>query len=214
MAVKEGFLVSVDGAWQEIFVKGVNISTSLPGKWFTEFPREEGIYLDWLKNIGQMHANSVRVYILLPPGFYRALLYYNIKHPAEPLWLFQEIWPEENPPGEVKTVVSWPTLDVTEHGSEWNEYGLKSLEYNDKASVDINRIAAKEKLKAGFFGAYHIYPNYPEFMNNESGYADYFDEEGQFRYGGYLKEFIATHTRYPALVAEIRPIHRHGMCSR
>lgn len=309
---KHAFQVFRDGTWQDFFVKGVNIGAALPGKWFTEFPRNEQIYLDWLEKIGQMQANSIRVYTLLPPEFYRALLYYNIKHPHAPLWLFQEIWPEENPPGEdylnpsyveeyfqeikytvdaihgkaniperkgraygiydsdvspyvlgylvgrelepdevIKTnqnnpgfsytgeylssekgaaptegwlamncdyvlryeestygsqhpvaIVSWPTLDVLEHDAEWNELGLKSLEYNDKVSVNINHISTGNKIKAGFFGAYHIYPNYPDFMNNESKYDNYRDEEGRFRYGGYLKEFIETHTKYPALVAE------------
>lgn len=58
-------------------------------------------------------------------------------------------------------IVSWPTLDPTEHDSEWNESGDKSKQYNDKVAVDINHILTKEKLQAGFFGAYHIYPNYP-----------------------------------------------------
>jgi len=89
-----------EGTWLEIFVKGVNIGAALPGRWFTEFPRNEQVYLDWLEKIGQMRAHSIRVYTLLPPEFYRALLYYNIKHPHEPLWLFQEIWPEENPEEE------------------------------------------------------------------------------------------------------------------
>jgi len=86
-----------EGTWLKIFVKGENIGAALPGRWFTEFPGNEQVYLDWLEKIGQMRANSIRVYTLLPPEFYRASLYYNIKHPHEPLWLFQEIWPEENP---------------------------------------------------------------------------------------------------------------------
>ncbi|MGB9839053.1 MAG: hypothetical protein ACPLRQ_00635, partial [Thermovenabulum sp.] len=33
-------------------------------------------------------------------------------------------------------------------------------------------------------------------------YKNYYDEEGRLMYGGYLKEFINTHKKYPALVAE------------
>lgn len=99
-------------------------------------------------------------------------------------------------------IVSWPTLDPVEHDSEWNEYGKKSLEYNDKVSVDINNINTKSSLRAGFFGAYHIYPNYPDFMNNEEKYAEYLDGEGVLRYGGYLREFMENHRKYPALVGE------------
>jgi len=99
-------------------------------------------------------------------------------------------------------IVSWPTLDVKEHDSEWNKLGNKSLEYNDKVSIDIKNISCEPKMKAGFFGAYHIYPNYPDFMNNESKYNDYQDEQGRLRYGGYLQEFMEGHNKYPALVAE------------
>lgn len=100
------------------------------------------------------------------------------------------------------SIVSWPTLDVMEHDAEWNEEGKKSLEYNDKVSIDIRNILLTEKNKAGFFGSYHIYPNYPDFMNNTKEYSSYKDDEGVFHYGGYLREFIENHQGYPALVAE------------
>lgn len=301
-----------DGSWEEFFVRGVNIGSSLPGKWFTEFVRSEELFADWFETISAMGANTVRIYTLMSPEFYSALQYYNETHPTQPLMVYQEIWPEENPangdyleasydeayrqeiryvidamhgraviperdfrayglytsdissyiagylvgrelePEEVIStdsrnpgysfrgeylytepaaspteawlamncdylasyetevygwqhpvgIVSWPTLDPKEHDSEWNASGDKDLEYNDKAVVDINHISVTERLEAGFFGAYHIYPNYPDFMNNEAAYDAYSDEEGRLRYGGYLQEFIAGHQKYPALVAE------------
>ncbi len=99
-------------------------------------------------------------------------------------------------------IVSWPTLDPLSHNSEWNEEGDKSKQANDKAVVDINHIGIREENIAGFFGAYHIYPNYPDFMNNDIAYSKYSDNQGIFRYGGYLREFMNQHTRYPAVVAE------------
>lgn len=98
-------------------------------------------------------------------------------------------------------IVSWPTLDPKEHDSEWNASGDKSKLYNDSVVVDINNIGVYETV-SGFFGAYHIYPNYPDFMNNELAYDSYHDDQGRFRYGGYLKEFMKDHTKYPAVVAE------------
>lgn len=299
------------GQWQDFFVKGVNLGIAFPGRWFTNFPKQESIYLEWFEDIGKMNANAIRVYTLMDPSFYRALLRYNVQHPEEPLWLLQEIWPEEHPPGndylreaytqeffeeieyiidalhgnieipqrrgraygyydadvspyilgflvgrelepeeviatnennQVTTfdgeyliiaegsptevwlakssehvlayqeenygwqhpvaIVSWPTLDVMEHDAEWNEEGNKQLEYNDRVSIDIRHFLMGEKMKAGFFGAYHIYPNYPDFMNNTLEYANYRDEEGVLRYGGYLQHFMKHHRGYPALVAE------------
>lgn len=43
-----------------MFIKGVNIGSALPGKWFTEFPRNESIYLNWFDLIGKMNANELR----------------------------------------------------------------------------------------------------------------------------------------------------------
>ncbi len=98
--------------------------------------------------------------------------------------------------------VSWPTLDPLVHDSEWNEFGDKTKEWNDWMSVDINHIDTTAAIKGGFFGSYHIYPNFPDFMNNELAFYNYQDQEGRFLYGGYLKAFIEQHKKYPAFVAE------------
>ena len=303
--------ITRDAAKSRFFMKGVNIGLALPGKYFTEFPEDKNVYLGWFQKISDLNINTIRVYTLLPPVFYQALYQFNLNNPS-PLFLLQEIWPEEHPvdsdylnqeynrtyhqeieyavgaihgniqipdrqfrsygfyaydvspyligylvgremePNEVLetdrlnagyqfqgeyfftneeaspteawlaascdyaamledtlyqnhpllAIVSWPTLDPMSHDTEWNETGDKSLQYNDKAVVDINHIGVHKNRVAGFFGAYHIYPNYPDFMNNESVYADYMDEKGSFRYGGYLQEFMQQHTSYPAVVAE------------
>ncbi|MGB9812747.1 MAG: hypothetical protein ACPLRZ_00765 [Thermovenabulum sp.] len=305
------FEIYKNGAWQKLFIKGVNMSFATPGKWFTQMPENEIEYLRWFDLIGKMNANTIRVYTLIHPAFYKALKTYNEIHKDNPLYLIQEIWPDENPkdhnyldkenldnfikeieyvidavhgnaniperkgksygiynadvsqwtiaylvgrelePEEVIStneknkgfnfkgeyisstkgqateawlakscdyvmkyesekyqmqhpvaIVSWPTLDPIVHRSEFNFEGKKELEYNDKVSIDINNFDLGEKNVAGFFGAYHIYPNYPDFMNNEEHYKEYKDEQGRFMYGGYLKEFISQHKKFPALVAE------------
>jgi len=99
-------------------------------------------------------------------------------------------------------IVNWPTLDPLVHDSERDEFGRKEREFNDYVSVDLNNLEPGPMMTSGLFGAYHIYPNYPDFMNNEPAYDSWRDDEGRFRYGGYLQEFIAQHKRYPAVVAE------------
>ena len=99
-------------------------------------------------------------------------------------------------------LVSWPTLDPKEHDSEWDPVTEKKNKGNDRAVVTIDHFEITPAMTAGLFGAYHIYPNYPDFINNEPAYDSYRDEEGPLRYGGYLKEFMESHGRYPALVAE------------
>lgn len=312
-AFGKGFTVKdKDGVWRDFFVRGVNLGFAEPGKYFTQFPDSVETYLRWLDQIADMNANTVRVYTLPPPEFYRALFIHNTQKPDKTLFFFQELWPEENPPkgdylapeyrkGFLKeidygidaiygraniperkgrawgiytadvsrwllgwlvgrelesaevmetdarnkgvkyagtyvsagpaaspteawlaesldevaaieakryaalhpvAIVSWPTLDPVEHPSEWDPVTGKKNKGNDRASVDIEHFEISPAMTAGLFGAYHIYPNYPDFINNESGYGDYRDEAGLLRYGGYLKEFMAGHRKYPALVAE------------
>ena len=298
--------------WKDLFIHGVNLGIAMPGRWFTDFPKDKATYYRWLEKIGTMGANTVRIYTLLDPEFYDAFLLYNTMHPDRLLWLMQEIWPEEEPhgndylaadyqqqyereiehvidaihgnasiaerrgrawgtytsdvspyvigylvgrelePHEVEAtdllnegygfsgeyliacseaspteawlaastdyvvayeesaygwqhpvaIVNWPTLDPIDHPSERNEQGLKISESNDRITVDINNLLPGPRLKSGLFGAYHIYPNYPDFMNNDPLYDTYSDEQGRFRYGGYLQQFMSHHRAYPAVVAE------------
>jgi hypothetical protein len=75
-------------------VRGVNLGVALPGRFPAEFPEEVWLYRAWLELISAMGANTVRVYTLLPPAFYRALLGHNLTHPKSPLYLFQGVWTE------------------------------------------------------------------------------------------------------------------------
>jgi len=302
--------VQQSGVWKPFIIKGVNLGLALPNRWFTDMPRDAALYHRWFRQISAMNANSVRLYTLAPPEFYRALDDFN-RSAGSPLYLLQEIWPDEEVPshnyldaaydaaykaeirltldalhgaaniperrgrawGEYATDVSawtlaylvgrelepleieatdrlnkdwtysgrylsapagspseawlaracdtlveyeyatwkrqtptaavgWPVLDPITHSSEWNAAGDSKLEYNDRAEFNIDHIEVGAANKAGFFGAFHIYPNYPDFMNNEKSYDAYTDKEGRLRYGGYLREFAQAQSRHPLLVAE------------
>jgi len=315
LAVRTGerYFEIYDGEnWSGFMVKGVNVGTSLPGRWYTQFPADRELYRGWLEDIAAMNANTVRLYTLLDPAFYNVLAEYNSEPGNETIWLIQEIWPHDDVPelnfydddyleaylSEIELVidalhgnadipsrpyraygnysvdvssyllavligrelepeeveatdianpgrdghdgeyviaspgessptetwlaemcdhtmsysqaaygwqypvgfVSWPTLDPLDHKTEYEEDGTPG--YNVRETVDPNIFSAGPASHAGFFGAYHIYPNYPDFMNNEPAFAEYEDEEGVFRYKGYLNQFMEIHPPYPALVAE------------
>jgi len=301
-----------DGSWKPYFVYGMNLGIAMPGRWFTEFPQDKSLYYHWLEQMGKLGVNTLRIYTLLDPQFYQAFSLYNRMHPDRPIYLLQEVWPEEEPPGhdylepayqkafeeeiinvvdaihgkadiperkgraygvyetdvssfvlgylvgrelephEVEqtdinhsgyrfkgryisttdeatpteswlaqscdyllsyeeatygwqhpvSIVNWPTLDYLDHESERNENGEKIREYNDRTTVNINHLLVEADNQAGLFGSYHIYPNYPDFMNNEPSFDAYEDEQGLLRYGGYLQAFMEGHKNYPALVAE------------
>ncbi len=307
------FEVYKNGIWEEMFIKGTNIGSSTPGRWFTEFPADRELYFSWLKDIGEMNLNTIRLYTLFDPAFYQVLKEYN-ENPANPtIKVIQEIWPDDFVPGcnfhnstykttykrEVEKVidalhgnlqepgrafraygnysadvspyilgiligrefepeevestntknpdinsfsgdyvkidsgsptevwlaelcdfaqgysqsaynwqypvgfVSWPTLDPLDHPTEQEPKNISAIPaYNDREEINPDRFYKGQKNLAGFFGAYHIYPNYPDFMNNEPGFSEVSDEEGSFKYLGYLKDFINIHPPYPAIVAE------------
>ena len=87
------------GRWEEVFLKGVNMGVALPGKWPGEFSATREQYLEWFIMIGEMNANTIRTYTILPPEFYHALAYYNLHYANRKLWLMQGVWAEE-PPGD------------------------------------------------------------------------------------------------------------------
>jgi hypothetical protein len=111
------------------------------------------------------------------------------------------------------TFANWPTLDPLHHGTESNrdeedawraKYGIAFPEAyreapweNDAVSLDATKIVPTPKMAAGFFAAYHVYPNYPDFLNLEAGYA-----KGPDRYTAYLEELKRYHGRQPVMIAE------------
>ncbi|MFO8054951.1 MAG: hypothetical protein R6U19_07315 [Bacteroidales bacterium] len=81
-----------DPHWSPVMVKGVNMGVALPGKFPSEFAMTREQYMDWLIKIGEMNANAVRTYTILPPEFYEAFAQYNFRHQDNPIYLFQGAW--------------------------------------------------------------------------------------------------------------------------
>ncbi|MBN2168200.1 MAG: glycosyltransferase family 2 protein [Actinobacteria bacterium] len=91
------FEVHTGDGWKKLLIKGVNVGSAVPGKWFSEFPENEELYLDWFEKIAGMNANTIRVYTLFDPTFYRALDKFNGSSERK-LLLLQEIWPDDEVP--------------------------------------------------------------------------------------------------------------------
>jgi hypothetical protein len=111
------------------------------------------------------------------------------------------------------TFANWPTLDPLRHETEaerneedaWRaKYGIPFPEAfreapweNDAVALDATKIVPTAAMGAGFFAAYHIYPNYPDFLNLEPRFAS-----GASRYASYLEALKRYHGHQPVLVAE------------
>ncbi|SDE10405.1 hypothetical protein SAMN04488126_103213 [Bhargavaea beijingensis] len=86
--------VFADGEWKPLTVKGVNVGMGKPGHFPGEAAISEEEYARWFEKIGEMNANTIRVYTLHPPGFYRALKAYNESH-DKPLYVMHGVWINE-----------------------------------------------------------------------------------------------------------------------
>ena len=104
--------INNEGEWQKFKIKGINMGTGYP----TLFPNEYGItedtYYHWFELIGQMNANTLRVYKLQSPAFYKAFYKYN-ENRAEPLYLIQ--------------TVDFPEKMMHDENNVLDEKGVKSL---------------------------------------------------------------------------------------
>lgn len=78
--------------WDTFLVKGVNLGVAVPGKFPAEFSLSFDQYLEWLRMIGEMNANTIRTYTILPPAFYQAFAQYNLQHQDKPIYLIQGVW--------------------------------------------------------------------------------------------------------------------------
>jgi tetratricopeptide (TPR) repeat protein len=91
------FEIARPGGWERFYIQGVNLGVALPGKYPSEFPTDSLQYAGWLDTLAAMNANTVRLYTILPPSFYRALRGWNLTHPERPLWLIHGVWTELPP---------------------------------------------------------------------------------------------------------------------
>lgn len=130
------------GEFQPFFVKGVDIGAAKPGTWPGEFGITEEDYLRWFGLIGEMNANTIRVYVPQMPAFYSALYTYN-QSAEQPLFLLQGVYMNE-------------TLIETYGDAYCNNGELRDVFYRDlKNTIDIvHGNASVEKLPGNAGGEY------------------------------------------------------------
>jgi len=139
----KNFLVrNEDGVFEPFFVKGVDIGAAKPGYWPGEFGITQDDYSRWFQWMGEMNANTIRVYVPQMPAFYDALLAYNLTA-DKPLYLLQGIYMNEE-------------LISTYLDAYCNDGELVKSFYNDlKNTIDIiHGNAVVEKLPGNAGGTY------------------------------------------------------------
>lgn len=91
-----------DPGYETLFVRGVNLGVGIPGTQPGQLAPSRDQYSRWMKRMGEIGFNVLRVYTLHLPHFYEEFLRYNTDHPDHPLYLMQGIWLDEhNPSGDI-----------------------------------------------------------------------------------------------------------------
>lgn len=100
---------------------------------------------------------------------------------------------------------NWPTTDPFDYKKEITDYFKKI------AKIDVEHIKTTNSFKSGYFASYHIYPYYPDYLNYDSDYDNYLDENGNKNtYQAYLKK-INEHHSIPVVVSEFGVPSSRGM---
>ncbi len=88
---KEIYRVEADGTEVPFEIKGVDLGAGQPGAFATDYAITKDTYLRWFKQIQDMGANTIRIYIVLGTDFYEAFYEYNKDNP-NPLYLIHGVW--------------------------------------------------------------------------------------------------------------------------
>ncbi len=81
---------SSGGSWEKFYVEGVDLGPEAPGYYPLSPPTRGDLYAGWIHDAAQMNANTLRVYTLLPPSFYRAYKHYL--NGGGKMTLLQQVW--------------------------------------------------------------------------------------------------------------------------
>ncbi len=84
-------LMKKDGSYEEFEIKGINLGSSIPGEWSTDYAIDHDTYLRWFGQIKELGVNTIRIHTLMDDDFYNALYDYN-KDNEDPVWILQGVW--------------------------------------------------------------------------------------------------------------------------
>jgi tetratricopeptide (TPR) repeat protein len=315
-----------NGNWKPVYLSGVSLTAAMPGHFPSSSATDPTLYSDWLAKISALGANTIRLYTILPPAFYRSLYQFNVASGHRPLYVLQGVdftdpprddlfnheyyaasqkeirdtidvihgqgsvpatpahaaglYPNDVSPwvtgilvgkewlSDVVTgnnqlhpdmtsyqgtyvkvpsgsateiflaqminyaadyeestynwqhpvaFVDWPTLDPLHHPTEstiLEEVSIRRglgerlkmpegpYDDDDSVSLDPTHLQPTDRLKAGYFAAYSVFPYYPDFMDYDPKYQQVHDSQGSDPFLGYLQDLRAHQRGLPLVITD------------
>lgn len=103
--------------------------------------------------------------------------------------------------------VNWVTTDPLDHPYE-------PFVDEDSVTVDPDTVTTTDEFDPGTFAAYHVYPYYPDLLNETPDYVEFTDHRGEPNsYAGYLNDLVSV-TSHPLLIAEFGVPSSRGIAHR
>jgi tetratricopeptide (TPR) repeat protein len=78
-------------AWKPVYLKGVSLTAALPGHYPINSATDPATYEKWFGQMSDLGANTLHLYTILPPAFYRTLYQYNHASGHQPLRVLQGV---------------------------------------------------------------------------------------------------------------------------
>jgi Tfp pilus assembly protein PilF len=141
--------------WQKYYVAGMNLGPGAPGYYPGSPPTEPHYYADWIENAERMNANTLRVYTLLPPSFYRAFKAHT--RSGGKVRLYQQVWVGDPPNKDLydpkfvedtKAEIRYVVDAIHGQGDIPLKYARGSGLYIDDVSADVSAILLGRELEA------------------------------------------------------------------
>jgi len=90
----ENITYYANGGWNKTFWYGINLGATTPGHSPGELSPSYDDYRRWFNDIEELGIQVIRIYTILPPDFYKALVDHN-ESAKKKLWFVQGIWPPD-----------------------------------------------------------------------------------------------------------------------